>query len=117
MDNNIAYLAIAALAAWVLYTRVTGVKKAPAALIAEKIKGGARIIDVRSPGEFSSGSYRKAKNVPVEQLATRLDELGPKDKAIVVYCASGARSSKAARILAKAGFCDVSNAGGLGQMP
>jgi rhodanese-related sulfurtransferase len=35
----------------------------------------------------------------------------------VLYCASGARSGKAARLLKGAGFTDVVSAGGLGDMP
>ena len=36
---------------------------------------------------------------------------------VVVYCASGARSAQAASILKAAGFTDVTNAGGLANMP
>ncbi|MFZ4617457.1 MAG: rhodanese-like domain-containing protein [Rectinemataceae bacterium] len=39
------------------------------------------------------------------------------DKAIVLYCASGARSSQAAGLLKKAGFTDITNGGGLSSMP
>jgi len=35
----------------------------------------------------------------------------------VLYCASGARSAMAARILKSMGFADVTNAGGLSDMP
>jgi phage shock protein E len=36
---------------------------------------------------------------------------------VVLYCASGARSGVAARILKQAGYAEVVNAGGLGDMP
>ena len=36
---------------------------------------------------------------------------------MVLYCASGARSGMAARVLKQAGYADVVNAGGLGDMP
>ena len=36
---------------------------------------------------------------------------------VIVYCASGARSAYAARILKNAGYKDVVNAGGLYDMP
>jgi len=85
--------------------------------IKEKITSGARIIDVRSPGEFRDGAYPGAVNIPLATLAARMMELEPKDKPIVVYCASGARSGQAARILKQAGFSDVVNAGGLADMP
>ena len=85
--------------------------------IKEKITSGARIIDVRSPGEFRDGAYPGAVNIPLATLAARMMELEPKDKPIVVYCASGARSGQAARIRKPAGFSDVVNAGGLADMP
>ena len=85
--------------------------------IKEKITSGARIIDVRSPGEFRDGAYPGAVNIPLATLPARMMELEPKEKSIVVYCASGARSGQAARILKQAGFSDVVNAGGLADMP
>ena len=85
--------------------------------IKEKITAGARIIDVRSPGEFRDGAYPGAVNIPLATLPARLMELEPKDKPIVLYCASGARSGQASRILKQAGFADVVNAGGLADMP
>ena len=83
----------------------------------EKIKAGATIVDVRTPAEFAEGSYPKAKNIPLAALPARTDELEPKDRPIVLYCASGARSAQAARLLKQAGFADVVNAGGLDDMP
>jgi phage shock protein E len=81
------------------------------------IDAGARIIDVRTPEEFSDEAYPGAVNIPLSSLAARLGELGPKDGPIVLYCASGARSAQAARELKKAGFANVVNAGGLSDMP
>jgi phage shock protein E len=117
MDSNALYIVVLALAAYLLYRRLTGVKKAPASVVLAKINAGALIVDVRSPEEFSGGAYRKAKNIPLQALPDRLGELGVKDGPIVLYCASGSRSSQAARILKKAGYSDVSDAGGLASMP
>lgn len=89
----------------------------PAQLVSDKIRAGAKIIDVRSPDEFADGAYPKAKNIPLAVLPARMVELEPKDLAIVLYCASGARSAQAARLLKAAGFSDVTNAGGLDDMP
>ncbi len=86
-------------------------------IIREKIAAGARVIDVRSPAEFSDGAYKGAVNIPLTLLPLRMQELEPKDRPIVLYCASGARSGQAARLLKKAGFSDVINAGGLDDMP
>jgi phage shock protein E len=85
--------------------------------IKDMIKAGARIIDVRSSDEFADGAFPGAINIPLHLLPAKLDELGPKDGDIVLYCASGARSAQAARILQKAGFTNAVNAGGLEDMP
>ena len=81
------------------------------AVVREKIKMGALAIDVRTPSEYQSGHYKGAKNIPLQELQSRLSELGDKNMPIVVYCASGMRSAMALKILTKAGFTDVMNAG------
>ncbi len=88
----------------------------PSTLVKQKIDAGATIIDVRTPEEFRDGAYPGAINIPVSDLSRRLAEL-PKNKPVVLYCASGARSASAARAMKQAGFVDVVNAGGLGDMP
>ena len=82
-----------------------------------KIKAGARIIDVRTAEEFNEEHYPNALSIPVDQIRQRLAEFGEKSAPIVVYCASGARSAFAARLLKSAGYTDVINAGGLDDMP
>lgn len=84
--------------------------------ILDKIKNGARIIDVRTVDEFMDGAYPGAVNIPVAELGGRLSEI-PKDASVVLYCASGGRSAMAARMMKQAGYADVVNAGGLGDMP
>jgi phage shock protein E len=116
MGNNANLIVAAILVIGFLVFRSLTNKKASAAVVRAKIEGGASIIDVRSPGEFSSGSYPKARNIPLDSLASRLGDL-PKGKAIVVFCASGSRSAQAAKLLRKSGFQDVVNAGGLASMP
>ena len=85
--------------------------------ILNKIQGGASIIDVRSSDEFADGAYPGARNIPVNALVHRLADVGPKEKPVVVYCASGGRSAVAQQILKANGFTDVTNAGGLEDMP
>lgn len=85
--------------------------------ILTKIRAGAAVIDVRSPDEFADGAYPGARNIPVNVLTNRLAEVGAKDKPVVVYCASGGRSAVAQQILKASGFVDVTNAGGLEDMP
>ena len=85
--------------------------------ITEKINAGAKIIDVRSPDEYADGCYKGAVNIPVNILPNKTNSIGSKDTPIIVYCASGSRSAVAMSILKAAGFKDVTNAGGLGDMP
>lgn len=86
-------------------------------IVEEKIKAGALVVDVRTEDEFIDEAFPGAINIPVGALQTRMKELEPKDRPIVLYCASGARSALAARILKAAGWTDVTNAGGLWDMP
>ena len=71
---------------------------------------GALILDVRTPGEFSQGHAKGAKNIPLAVLKERLGDLD-KNKAILTCCASGARSSSARSMLLRAGFTNVHNVG------
>jgi rhodanese-related sulfurtransferase len=74
---------------------------------------GARLLDVRTPAEFSGGHIPGAVNIPIDDLERRLGELEPKDRPIVVYCQSGVRSADAARILEGAGHARVYDLGGM----
>lgn len=75
-----------------------------------KVAAGAQLLDVRSEGEFKGGSLPKAKNIPVSSLGQRLGELD-RSRAVVLFCASGMRSSSAASLLRRSGFSDVHDLG------
>jgi rhodanese-related sulfurtransferase len=77
------------------------------------VQAGARLVDVRSPGEFASGHLPGAVNIPVQELDQRMSELEPKDAAIVLYCRSGNRSGSAARQLKAAGYGAVHDLGAM----
>lgn len=80
-------------------------------------QSGALVIDVRTEGEFHSGAYPGSINIPLDRLPQSLQELGSDfDKEIIVYCASGARSSYAQTFLEQQGFTNVTNGGGLMHM-
>lgn len=67
------------------------------------VEGGAFLLDVRTPDEFGLGHIHGAQNIPLATLTGRLKEL-PKDRPIVVYCASGMRSAHARSVLKASGF-------------
>lgn len=77
----------------------------------ELVAQGARLVDVRSPGEYAAGHIDGAINIPVDQIGNRASSLDPKDRPVVVYCASGTRSAMARRTLRSAGFTQVFNLG------
>jgi phage shock protein E len=83
----------------------------------EWLDGKALVVDVRTPGEFASGHHPRAVNIPVDQVESRIKEFGDKSKPIVVYCASGSRSSYAKRTLESLGYSSVINAGGFRDLP
>ncbi|MEM7157345.1 MAG: rhodanese-like domain-containing protein [Myxococcota bacterium] len=79
---------------------------------------GALLLDVRSPDEFAAGHIEGARNIPHDQLRSRLDEVrtlveGNLKAPIVVYCRSGRRSGIAKETLLSADFEQVTNLGGM----
>ena len=76
----------------------------------ETDRTSVRVLDVREPAEVTTGRIAGSVNIPLGQLAGRLDELAP-DVPIVTACQSGGRSQLAADALAAAGY-RVANLGG-----
>ena len=79
-------------------------------IFAQKIKDDVLILDVRTPDETQLGIIEGATliNIYDDDFETKID-LMEKSKPILVYCASGGRSSQAAAILAENGFMEVYN--------
>lgn len=74
---------------------------------------GAFILDVRSIDEFRSGHLTGAKNLPLSDLAQKLESISThKTEPTIVYCESGMRSSRACGQLVKAGFTNLHNLSG-----
>ncbi len=71
----------------------------------------ALLIDVRSEEEFNEGNIPGAKNIPVDALRARLNEI-PFDKKVIIYCAVGQRGYLAQQILNQNGFDNVFNLSG-----
>jgi phage shock protein E len=67
------------------------------------VEQGALLLDVRTAEEYAGGHAQGALNIPVEELSGRIGEL-PTDRAIIVYCRSGSRSSQANTLLCDQGF-------------
>ena len=67
-----------------------------------------QFIDVRTPGEFKARNIRGFKNIPLQQLAHKTNQLS-KEQEVVVLCQSGIRSKQASKLLKKQGFNKVTN--------
>lgn len=61
------------------------------------------ILDVRQPEEYSAGHIPEALNIPVDQLATRTEELKNFSK-IFIHCKRGGRAKTAYETLSKLGL-------------
>jgi len=70
------------------------------------------LLDVRTPEEFAAWSIDGAVNLPLDELADRLDEV-PRDRPILTICAAGNRSRAAAEFLAQQGFEVAEVTGGM----
>ncbi|SOB98505.1 rhodanese-related sulfurtransferase [Rhodobacter sp. JA431] len=84
-------------------------------------KGEAVLLDVRDGMELrATGKAKGALHVPMMSLSMKCDPSSPEclkelslDKPVVLYCASGARSQGAGRMLVSMGYTKVFNLGGL----
>jgi rhodanese-related sulfurtransferase len=72
--------------------------------LADALKQGATIIDVRSAGEFKAGSAPGAINYPHDSIASHAKKIKKMKQPIVLCCASGMRSGMALTALKGAGI-------------
>jgi NADPH-dependent 2,4-dienoyl-CoA reductase/sulfur reductase-like enzyme/rhodanese-related sulfurtransferase len=73
--------------------------------------GSVTLLDTRTVGEYSRGHIDGFRNIPVDELRERIDEIEP-GKRVYVICQSGMRSYIATRILEGYGFEAYNFAGG-----
>ena len=85
-----------------------------------KIEAGAVVVDVRDAAEVEkSGKVAGALHIPRGMVEFRADPDTPyydenfaKDKAVILYCASGGRAALSGQALKEMGYDDVYNLGG-----
>lgn len=99
--------------AWLLFKQlapVKGLRELADRDFREQLQKSSRklLIDVREPHEFRKGHIAGAVNIPLSGLNSRIGEL-PKDKELYLYCQSGMRSKRAAGLLLKKGYSQVSH--------
>lgn len=71
------------------------------------VESGVKVVDVRTPAEFSSGHVPGAINIPHDQMAARHSEIGPPSTPVLVYCKSGRRTEIAKGTLREKGFSTI----------
>ncbi|WNM19099.1 rhodanese-like domain-containing protein [Flavobacterium capsici] len=75
------------------------------------VEKGAIIIDVRTVGEYREGHIKNSKNIPLDTISAKVEEIKKLNKPIIVCCRSGMRSAQAASILKNNGI-ECMNGGG-----
>jgi rhodanese-related sulfurtransferase len=80
----------------------------PASAVQLMNKEEVVLLDVREPSETAGGKIAKAIQIPLDGLKKRIGELEKhKDKTVLVYCKTGARSGPACKELSRHGFNKV----------
>ncbi len=72
---------------------------------------GAVIIDVRTVGEYKEGHIKGSKNIPLDTISSKIQEIKKLNKPVIACCRSGMRSAQATSILKQNGI-EVLNGGG-----
>ena len=77
-------------------------------------RDGADVVylDVREPNEWNLGRVPGAMHIPRGTLETKVEQMVPRDREVVIYCAGGNRSALAADTLQQMGYDKVSSMAG-----
>lgn len=83
---------------------------------AKELKGKLKskdiqFIDVRTSGEFTGNHIKNFKNIPLHELSQKANQFS-KEREVILICQSGMRSNKAAKMLKKRGFTQLTNVKG-----
>jgi rhodanese-related sulfurtransferase len=66
------------------------------------------LLDIRSEAEVVHGMLPNSSHLPMHLIPLRMNEF-PKDREIIIYCRSGARSHHACKYLMQQGISNVIN--------
>jgi rhodanese-related sulfurtransferase len=67
------------------------------------------LIDCREPNEFALGYIPGALLIPRGVLEQNVERAVPRDRPVILYCASGNRSALAAEVLHAMGYLDAAS--------
>lgn len=74
------------------------------ALIAAFKEKNAIIIDVRTYEEFAGGHIQNSKNIPLQIIESKINDIKKLNKPVITCCRSGNRSGMATNILKRNGI-------------
>lgn len=117
VQQNLMWIAIAVVSGgmllWPMLTGAGVESLTPASATLKINREEAVLLDVRESGEWATGHIPNARHITQAQLDKRLSEIEKfKSRPIIVYCATGNRSTSACKTLKEAGFEQVFNLGG-----
>lgn len=72
----------------------------------------AVFVDCREPNEYNLGHIPDAVFIPRGQLEQQIEARVPRDRRVIIYCASGNRSALAADTLQQMGYTNVASLAG-----
>ncbi len=91
-----------------MYYTYSGPQLVSGSEAAKLVKGGAVVIDVRTPAEYRLGHYKGAKSIPLGKIGSAKTPVPSKSHPIVVYCNTGQRARMASERLETRGYENVS---------
>ena len=114
-DNTIGYLQDGLRSADGSRATIVSTERIGADVAAQRLASSAPplLVDLRTPGERAEKQIAGSVHIPLSRLLERMNEI-PADRAVLVHCAGGYRSSIAASLLQRHGRSRVSElAGGI----
>lgn len=75
-------------------------------------QGEIELIDVREPSEWEAGRIAGARHLPLGEISAQAETIS-REREVVFYCRSGARSAMATEAFSQAGWDAHNLAGGL----
>ena len=68
------------------------------------------VIDIRATADYKNGHIKGAKNAPLNEFASSIESFASyKNKPVLLYCNSGSTTTRAIKLLKKAGFEKINN--------
>jgi rhodanese-related sulfurtransferase len=81
--------------------------------IKDFLSRNAIIIDVRTEAEFKQGAISGSKNIPLQVLSGKINDIKKLNRPVIACCASGMRSGSATTLLNAQGIETINGGGWL----